>query len=94
MPGTRRRPPPRRRASLAPSVATVLQALAGRPPTTAGELRAITGLPRRTLSGALRVLRESGRLREQQSLRDSRKTFFWLAPGPAPEHLGVLPAPA
>lgn len=85
-PLTRR--PLRRPPAIAPSVVALQEALTGRPPLTASDLRALTGLPRRTISGALRVLRARGDLRQQQSLKDSRKTFFWLAGAAPAEHLG------
>lgn len=90
-PRPNRRPPMRRRPAIAPSVVALQEVLTGRPPMTAGDLRELTGLPRRTISGALRVLRARGDLRQQQSLKDSRKTFFWLATAAPAEHLAVVP---
>ena len=84
--------PTRRPPVIAPSVAALQEVLTGRPPVTASDLRALTGLPRRTISGALRVLRARGDLRQQQSLKDSRKTFFWLATAAPAEHLGSAAA--
>lgn len=57
------------------AVKTVL--LAG--PRTGKQVREATGLPRRTIYGALNRLRELGVLREQPSLRDTRQTYYWVA---------------
>lgn len=96
--GLRRRsqrpPRPRRSRPPSPSVLALIDAFAGRPPLTASDLRALTGLARRTVCWALQELRLRGWLREQRSLRDARQTFFWLAATPGPEHLGVVPVPS
>jgi biotin operon repressor len=85
------------------SVVAVLDALATKAPMTGKELREFTGLPRRTTYTALRRLREMGVLHEKASLRDTRQTYYWLAPGaaappqqqaPAPIHLPFTRAPA
>ena len=70
------------------SVRTVLRELGEHQPMTGKQLREATGLPRRTVYTALRKLRELGILRERQSLRDTRQTYFWVSqPGQAePEH--------
>lgn len=60
------------------SVQTILCQLYGHSPMTGKELREATGLPRRTIYTALRKLRDLGLLRERQSLRDTRQTYFWV----------------
>lgn len=60
------------------SVQTILCQLYGHTPMTGKELREATGLPRRTIYTALRKLRDLGLLRERQSLRDTRQTYFWV----------------
>jgi hypothetical protein len=81
------------------SVVAVLDALATKAPMTGKELREFTGLPRRTTYTALRRLREMGVLHEKASLRDTRQTYYWLAPtaGGAPPqpatHAQPAPAP-
>lgn len=83
------------------SVVAVLDALATKAPMTGKELREFTGLPRRTTYTALRRLREMGVLHEKASLRDTRQTYYWLAPGttapqqqaPAPIHLPFARTP-
>lgn len=70
------------------SVSVVMEALATRAPMTGKELREYTGLPRRTTYTALRRLREQGLLQEKASLRDTRQTYYWLAPSAA----ALLPA--
>ena len=62
-------------------VRTVVAALQQRQPMTGGDLLLASGLPRRTVSNALRILRRRGWLMERQSLRDARKTYFWLSGG-------------
>lgn len=75
------------------SVVAVLDALSTKAPMTGKELREFTGLPRRTTYTALRRLREMGLLHEKASLRDTRQTYYWLAPGAAavPQHLQPQP---
>jgi hypothetical protein len=75
------------------SVVAVLDALSTKAPMTGKELREFTGLPRRTTYTALRRLREMGLLHEKASLRDTRQTYYWLAPAaggappqPQPQH--------
>jgi DNA-binding transcriptional ArsR family regulator len=70
------------------SVRTVLRELGEHQPMTGKQLREATGLPRRTVYTALRKLRELGVLRERQSLRDTRQTYFWVSqPGKdEPDH--------
>lgn len=63
------------------SVQIILSKLQGHKPMTGKELREATGLPRRTIYTALRKLRELGVLRERQSLRDTRQTYFWIPEG-------------
>lgn len=63
------------------SVQIILGKLQGHKPMTGKELREATGLPRRTIYTALRKLRELGILRERQSLRDTRQTYFWIPEG-------------
>ena len=63
------------------SVQAILGHLAGREPMTGKQIREATGLPRRTVYTALRRLKEMGLLRERQSLRDTRQTYFWIAGG-------------
>jgi DNA-binding MarR family transcriptional regulator len=65
-------------AVLPASVQTILGAMAGHAPMTGKEIREATGLPRRTVYTALRRIREMGLLKERQSLRDTRQTYFWL----------------
>ncbi|MCA1818788.1 MAG: winged helix-turn-helix domain-containing protein [Halobacteriales archaeon] len=60
------------------SVQTILCQLYGHSPMTGKELREATGLPRRTIYTALRKLRDLGLLKERQSLRDTRQTYFWV----------------
>ena len=79
------------------SVVAVLDALSTKAPMTGKELREFTGLPRRTTYTALRRLREMGLLHEKASLRDTRQTYYWLAPG-APQpgqvpHAAQAPQP-
>ena len=64
--------------ALPESAETVLCTLYHHKPMTGKDLRAATGLPRRTLYTALQRLKEVGVLKEQTSLRDSRQTYFWL----------------
>ncbi len=66
------------------SVETVFCLLASQAPLTGRQLRDATGLPRRTLYSALKRLQDTGMLRKQVSLRDSRQTFFWLDHDPVP----------
>lgn len=78
------------------SVVAVLDALATKAPMTGKELREFTGLPRRTTYTALRRLREMGLLHEKASLRDTRQTYYWLAPGtgaPQPQQPSEVPMP-
>jgi hypothetical protein len=66
----------------APSVRAVLAALQCDHAMTGADLRVASGLPRRTVYSALRVLRARGVLRQRLSLHDTRQTFFWLAREP------------
>ena len=50
---------------------------------TGAQLRQRSGLPRRTVYQALRLLRERGAVRHRKSLQDTRQSYFWLADGPA-----------
>jgi DNA-binding MarR family transcriptional regulator len=45
---------------------------------TGADLRAVSGLPRRTVYSALRILRERGAVHQRKSLHDTRQTYFWL----------------
>jgi DNA-binding MarR family transcriptional regulator len=74
------------------SVVAVLDALATKAPMTGKELREFTGLPRRTTYTALRRLREMGVLHEKASLRDTRQTYYWLAPSAATPQSQPQPA--
>lgn len=60
-----------------PSVRAVSAALGGHP-LTAADIRQVSGLPRRTVYAALRVLDDRGVLRQRGSLHDTRQTFYWL----------------
>lgn len=62
-----------------PSVRTVLGVLQLGRRVTAAELRQLSGLPRRTVYQALRVLRERGAVHQRRSLQDTRQSYFWLA---------------
>ena len=62
-----------------PSVRLVLGALQAGRRLTGAELRAASGLPRRTVYQALRVLRERGEVQFRKSLQDTRQSYFWLA---------------
>lgn len=68
-----------------PSVRTVLELLEACPPLTGAQLRAASGLPRRTVYQALRVLCERGTVLHRTSLRDSRQTYYWLNQTPSSE---------
>lgn len=61
----------------APSVRAVRLALA-HGALTAADIRLASGLPRRTVYAALRVLEGRGSLGQRGSLHDSRQTFYWL----------------
>lgn len=61
------------------SAQTVFCQLYHHRPMTGKQLREATGLPRRTLYTALQRLKETGVLKEQVSLRDSRQSFYWLS---------------
>lgn len=63
---------------LTSSALAILRQLAGHAPMTGKQIREATGLPRRTVYTALQRLRELGVLRERQSLRDTRQTYFWV----------------
>lgn len=65
--------------ALSPSAQIVLQELCSDEPLTSGDIQRRTGLPRRTVSSALRALRTRGALRERISLQDARQTYFWVA---------------
>ena len=65
-----------------PSVHAVLGVLQGRTPMTGADIRQVCGLPRRTVYGALRTLRERGLVMQRQSLRDTRQSYFWLVAAP------------
>ncbi len=94
-PKPRRRPPPKHaHPVIAPSVSHVMRALGERQPMTVADLRARSGLPRRTISAALGILRRRGELRERPSLRDARQTYYWLDPPPGPELVGTAAAGA
>lgn len=69
--------PPARRDP--PSVRTVLGVLQLGRRMTGAELRQVSGLPRRTVYQALRVLRERGVVQQRKSLQDTRQSYFWLA---------------
>jgi len=60
------------------SAQTVFCRLYQHKPMTGKQIREATGLPRRTLYTALQRLKETGVLKEQVSLRDSRQSFYWL----------------
>lgn len=62
---------------LPPSAQTILMHLQQTDAMTGKQLREATGLPRRTMYTALRVLRELGLIQEKPSLRDTRQTYFW-----------------
>lgn len=62
-----------------PSVRLVLGALQDGGRLTGAELRAASGLPRRTVYQALRVLRERGDVQFRKSLQDTRQSYFWLS---------------
>lgn len=61
-----------------PSIRTVLDVLHERPRLTGAQLRAASGLPRRTIYQALRVLCDRGTVLRRTSLQDSRQTYYWL----------------
>ena len=63
----------------ASSVRSVLALLQTDHALTGKEIRTRSGLPRRTVYSALRVLRRHGLLLQRPSLRDTRQTLFWLA---------------
>jgi DNA-binding transcriptional ArsR family regulator len=65
-----------------PSVRLVLGALRESGRLTGAQLRQRSGLPRRTVYQALRLLRERGAVRHRKSLQDTRQSYFWLADGP------------
>jgi DNA-binding transcriptional ArsR family regulator len=62
-----------------PSVRLVLGALQMGRRLTGAQLREASGLPRRTVYQALRVLRERGVVLYRKSLQDTRQSYFWLA---------------
>ena len=64
-----------------PSVRLVLGALRESGRLTGAQLRQRSGLPRRTVYQALRLLRERGAVRHRKSLQDTRQSYFWLAEG-------------
>lgn len=61
-----------------PSAKAIFCALFEHDPMTGAELRAATGLPRRTVYSGLQRLKTLGVLRSQLSLHDTRQTYFWL----------------
>ncbi len=67
------------RDAVAPSVRAILDTLQDGRPRTGADIRAVSGLPRRTVYAALRTLRERGLLMQRASLHDTRQTYFWLA---------------
>ncbi|MHB8633567.1 MAG: hypothetical protein ACYDBQ_06305 [Thermoplasmatota archaeon] len=67
---------------VSPAVRCVACALYGHH-LTGAELRVQTGLPRRTLYGALQRLQGLGLLGRRASLRDTRQTLFWIVGAPA-----------
>jgi DNA-binding MarR family transcriptional regulator len=68
------------RASAA--IDAILRLLSPGAPLTGKQIREGTGLPRRTVYEALRRLDEQGAIQERRSLRDTRQTYYWLAPAP------------
>ena len=62
-----------------PSVRLVLGVLQLGRRLTGAEVREVSGLPRRTVYQALRVLRERGVVQMRKSLQDTRQSYFWLA---------------
>ena len=72
--------PRTRRGSLVPGTAQQLVRNALPPGTrlTAKELRAATGMPRRTLYTVLKELQQSGIVASRDSLRDARQRVYWL----------------
>ncbi|MEA3166201.1 MAG: Sugar-specific transcriptional regulator TrmB [Thermoplasmata archaeon] len=65
-----------------PSVRVVLGTLLVGRPLTGAEVRERSGLPRRTVYQALRILREQGLVRQRSSLQDTRQSYFWLVGQP------------
>ncbi len=78
---------------IAPSVQTVLCTLVEHTPMTGAEIRASTGLPRRTVYAALKTLKALGILKERASLRDTRQTYFWVVSPATPAEVGSTPSP-
>ncbi|MEK6986446.1 MAG: MarR family winged helix-turn-helix transcriptional regulator [Candidatus Thermoplasmatota archaeon] len=75
---------------ISPSVQTVLCTLVEHTPMTGQQIRESTGLPRRTVYAALKVLKTLGILRERASLRDTRQTYFWVTAAPGQVAPAVL----
>ncbi|MHB1262000.1 MAG: helix-turn-helix domain-containing protein [Thermoplasmatota archaeon] len=96
-PSTSAASPTARRTALhgdPPSVRAILGALHARQRLTGADLREVSGLPRRTVYQALRILRERGDVQQRKSLHDTRQTYFWLVAAPGgrapgfPQHDG------
>ena len=47
-------------------------------PVTSRQLQESMNLPRRTVYGALKRLREEGRVATRASLKDTRQSYYWV----------------
>lgn len=67
--------------SLPPSAITILGLLAARGPSTHKDIVDAAPIPARTVRYALQRLKDTGRVLERPSLRDSRQSYYILPTG-------------